>query len=136
MKSAFSRGVVLTLATVLGGVVAQFGVASADDSATTKPTTVPAVIPWADAAKHVGETVSITGPVISTHKSAAGKTVSLNIGKDYPDPGRFTIFVSTDKPDDADAAYKGKSVTVIGKVLLYKKVAEIKASEKDLKLEP
>ena len=113
---------------------AQLRYAWADD-ATTKPTTAPTAVAWTDAAKHVGETVSVSGPVISTHKSRDGKTVSLNIGKDFPAADRFTVFLTTDNADKADDTYKGKTVTVSGKIELYKKVAEIKATEKDITVE-
>jgi hypothetical protein len=136
MKTKFLNGSLVCLAIIVGAVAVQRGVAGADDSATTKPTTAPAVVAWTDAAKHVGETVTITGPVISTHKITGGKSVSLNIGKDYPATDRFTIFLTTDKPDEAATSYKDKTVTVTGKVVLYKKVPEIKVSEKDLKVEP
>jgi DNA/RNA endonuclease YhcR with UshA esterase domain len=120
---------VLSLLAVLGFWVAAVRPAVADDApATSKPV----AIDWSGAAKHVGETVTVTGPVISTHASNGGKSVSLNIGKDYPATDRFTIFVTTDKAASADDTYKGKTVTVTGKIVLYKKVPEIKVDEKDV----
>jgi DNA/RNA endonuclease YhcR with UshA esterase domain len=120
---------VLSLLAVIGFWAADVRPAVGDDAA---PTSKPVAIDWSDAAKHVGETVTVTGPVISTHASTNGKTVSLNIGKDYPAADRFTIYLTTDKAAKADETYKGKTVTVTGKVVLYKKTPEIKADEKDV----
>jgi DNA/RNA endonuclease YhcR with UshA esterase domain len=55
----------------------------------------------------------------------------LNIGKDFPDESRFTVFISggDDTPEDA---YSGKTVTVTGEVQMYRNVPEIKVSAKDV----
>ena len=93
---------------------------------TSQPTTGPAAaVDWSEAAKHVGETVTVTGPVMGTH--VAGKNVVLNVGKDYPAPDRFTILVPFDAAagKSADDLFAGKTVTVTGPVKLYKKVPEI-----------
>jgi len=106
---------------------------SADDAvkpATMPATTTAAAINWDQAAKHVGETVTVTGPVKGTHVSTGGKTLILNIGKDYPDPGRFSIMIATDAKNPAKADdYTGKTVTVTGKIVLYRNVPEIKADK-------
>jgi hypothetical protein len=92
---------------------------------TSMPTTAPAAaVDWADAAKHVGETVTITGPVKGTH--VVGDNVVLNVGADYPDKGRFTIMMPFDAAKgDADQQFVGKTATVTGTVKLYKKTPEI-----------
>ncbi len=93
---------------------------------TTMPTTGPAAaaISWADAGKHVGETVTVTGKVVGTH--AAGKNIVLNVGKDFPEKDRFTVMMPFDEAaGSADDQFVGKTMTVTGKVKLYKGVAEI-----------
>jgi DNA/RNA endonuclease YhcR with UshA esterase domain len=101
---------------------------------TTGPTTNPSVtITWDQAIKHVGETVTATGPVVGTHIVGDKKNMVLNVGKDYPDAGRLTIFLPyDDKAGSPDDVYKGKTVTVTGKVVLFRKTAEIKADVKDV----
>jgi hypothetical protein len=94
----------------------------------TMPTTGPSAIDWSEAAKHVGETVAVTGPVKGTH--VAGERVVLNIGKDFPDKDRFTIFVPFDAAaGSADDQFVGKTATVTGKVKMYKGVPEIVAEK-------
>ena len=96
----------------------------------TQPTTAPVVVKWEEAAKHVGETVTITGPVKGTHVTTGGKSLILNIGKDYPDTKRFTVMITTDEKNPAkEEDYKDKTVTVTGKVELYRNVPEIKVAK-------
>ena len=100
---------------------------------TSQPTTAPLAINWDQATTHVGETVTVTGPVISIHVSANKKNLSLNVGKDYPDPSRFLVFMPYDtKAASPDELYKGKAISVTGKIILYRKLAEIRADAKDV----
>jgi hypothetical protein len=106
----------------------------------TQPTTGPATtntsaITWDQAAKHVGEKLTVTGPVVGTHKVAGGRVV-LNVGKDFPDASRFTVFLTLgDDHTDPDATYKGKTISVTGKIELYHDVAEIRAKAVDVKIQ-
>ena len=131
----FACGVLLVL--VLG---ASMNRATADAPA-TQPTTGPATttasaITWDLASKHVGETLTVTGPVMGTHTTTGGKSLVLNIGKDFPDPTRFTIMIKTDDKNPASAdTYTGKNVTVTGKIELYKKVPEVKVNPADVTIE-
>jgi hypothetical protein len=109
----------------------------ATQPAATQPTTSPAAINWDEAAKHVGETVTITGPVKGTHVTSGGKSMVLNIGKDYPAADRFSVMITVDAKHPADEpAYKDKTITVTGKVELYKKVPEIKATGDQVTIAP
>ncbi len=99
-------------------------------AATMPATTAPVVIKWEEAARHVGQTVTITGPVKGTHVTGNKEALILNIGKDYPDPARFTVMIATDDKHPAkEADYKDKTVTVTGKVEIYRKVPEIKIAK-------
>jgi len=93
---------------------------------TTMPTTAPVSINWDQAKKYVGQTAVVTGPVIGTHDF--GGAAVLNVGKDFPDPGRFTVFIPAAArkgfPEDLD---QGKTITVTGTIKLYRKVPEIEA---------
>ncbi len=102
----------------------------ATQPAATQPATTSASVPeitWDEAGKHVGETVTVTGPVKGTHVTTGGKALVLNIGKDFPDPTRFTVMINTDEKNPAaPETYADKTVSVTGKIVLYRKVPEIK----------
>ncbi len=120
---------------------------------TTKPATAPATVPttttapatttasaisWDQASKHVGETVTVTGPVMGTHELSDGEHVLLNVGKDFPDDSRLTIYLTPaasapgKASPSADSTYVGKTVSVTGKIELYHDVPEIKATAADV----
>jgi DNA/RNA endonuclease YhcR with UshA esterase domain len=78
-----------------------------------------------EAAKHAGETATITGAVDGVHQSGKGN-VFLNLGGKYPNQA-FTAFIPS-----ASAAqypnpqqYEGRTVAVSGKITLYKGKPEI-----------
>jgi hypothetical protein len=93
---------------------------------TTAPTTAPAMITWETAKDHVGQLVTVTGPVVGNHDF--GGAVVLNVGKDFPAASRFTVFITADNrsamPDDL---YKGKTISVTGTIKMYHNVPEIEA---------
>ena len=95
----------------------------------SQPTTAAVAITWDTAAKHVGETVTVSGPVMGTHSIGGGKSLILNVGKDFPDAGRLTILIKGETTEDD---YKDKTVTVTGKVELFKDVPEIKVKPADV----
>jgi len=103
------------------------GPATAPTSApATAPTTAPISINWDQARGHIGQTATVTGPVVGIHDF--GGAAVLNVGKNFPDPTRFTVFISKEKrggmPDDLD---NGKTISVTGKLVLFHSLAEIQA---------
>jgi DNA/RNA endonuclease YhcR with UshA esterase domain len=79
----------------------------------------------AEAAKHVGETATITDKVDGVHQSGKGH-IFLNMGGKYPNQA-FTAYIPA-----ANAAqfpqpeqYEGRTVAVSGKITLYKGKPEI-----------
>jgi hypothetical protein len=103
---------------------------AAADSPTTMPTAVPTTAPvsinWDQAKDYIGQSVTVTGPVIGIHDF--GGAAVLNIGKDYPDPDRFTVYISADNragmPADLD---NGKTISVTGTLKTFHDVPEIEA---------
>ena len=89
-----------------------------------------AAIPFAEAAKHVGEEVTVTGKVSGVRTIASGMTF-LNFGA-RGEAGAFTA-VARAGISDAETlkAFEGKEVEVTGKVELYKGSPQIvlKSSE-------
>lgn len=78
-----------------------------------------------EAARHVGETATITNKVDGVHQSSKGH-IFLNMGGKYPNQA-FTAFIPS-----ASAAqfpnpqqYEGRTVAVSGKITLYKGKPEI-----------
>ena len=97
---------------------------AADDAPTTAPTTAPVAITWDQAKDHVGETATVTGTVIGIHDF--GQAAVLNVGKDFPAPDRFTVYIVADKRDDMPKDLdKGKSISVTGKIKMFHNVPEI-----------
>jgi DNA/RNA endonuclease YhcR with UshA esterase domain len=81
--------------------------------------------PPVEAARHVGETATVTGTVEGFHQSGKGN-IFLNMGGKYPNQA-FTAFIPS-----ASAAqfsnpqqYEGRTVAVSGKITLYKGKPEI-----------
>jgi hypothetical protein len=111
---------------VFSGLILLAGAISSADSPATMPTTTPSAINWDQAKDHVGETATVTGPVVGTHDF--GGAAVLNVGKDYPSPGRFTVYISADNragfPADLD---NGKTISVTGTIKSYHNVPEIEA---------
>jgi hypothetical protein len=121
----------LTQFTVMSAILISLATSIAGaDSPTTMPasmlTTAPVTINWDQAKDYIGQTVTVTGPVIGTHDF--GGAAVLNIGKDYPDPGRFTVYLSADNraamPPDLD---NGKTISVTGTLKTFHDVPEIEA---------
>lgn len=101
------------------------------ESAVTMPTTTPSTIRWDEAKDHIGQTVTVIGPVVGS-RDFGGPAV-LNIGKDFPDPSRFTVFIAPEKragvPNDL---YVGKTISVTGTLKSFHDVPEIEAGAADI----
>lgn len=91
------------------------------------------VISWKDAAKHIGEYVTVEGKVVDSKgyvfKGGRGTASFLNIGKPYPEPDRFTVVIWPEDrsrfPEEPENYYLGKKVRVSGRIKKYKGTPEI-----------
>ena len=104
----------------------------APQTATTKSTTPTAsAIIWSEAINHIGERTTVYGPVIgATYASSSkGQPTFLNVGKNYPDPARFTVLIwGSDRSKFSptpEIQYKGRTIYVYGLIELYQGSAEI-----------
>ena len=104
----------------------------APQTAATKSTTpTTAAILWSEAINHIGERTTVYGPVIgATYASSSkGQPTFLNVGKNYPDPARFTVLIwGSDRSKFSPAPeiqYKGRTIYVYGLIELYQGSAEI-----------
>ena len=79
----------------------------------------------AEAAKHVGETATVTDTVDGVHQSGKGN-IFLNIGGKYPNQA-FTAFIPSSSAAQFSnpQQYEGRTVSVSGKISLYKGKPEI-----------
>ncbi len=88
-------------------------------------------VSWQNAYQHIGEIVTIFGPVVDSHwaRSSNGKPTFLNIGKPYPDESRFTVLIWGDDRskfvETPETMFLGKSVYVTGLVEEYNGSCEI-----------
>lgn len=88
-------------------------------------------ISWSGAINHVGDTASVQGSVISTHYASTsnGQPTFLNVGRDYPDHGRFTVVIwGEDRASFSippEEAYASKTICVTGTIQRYQGVPEI-----------
>ncbi len=78
-------------------------------------------IPWSDAAAHAGTTQRVCGPLVSVRGSS--DDVFLNLGRDYPDPDRFTIVIWD--IGGVEPIRLGTTVCTSGQIVLYEGVAQI-----------
>ena len=78
-----------------------------------------------EAAKHVGETATITDRVDGVHQSGKGN-IFLNMGGKYPNQA-FTAFVPSSSATQFSQPqqYEGRTVSVSGKITLYHGKPEI-----------
>src|SRR6266480_7628620 len=78
-----------------------------------------------EAAKHVGETATITGMVDGVHQSGKNN-IFLNMGGKYPNQA-FTAFIPSSSAAQFPnpQQYEGRTVSVSGKITLYKGKPEI-----------
>jgi DNA/RNA endonuclease YhcR with UshA esterase domain len=83
------------------------------------------VIPDGEAAKHIGEVVSVRGRVAGVYTSRSNTTF-INFGKPYPHH-TFTavIFSSASTRFKNAASWEGRVITVTGHVKLYRGKPEI-----------
>ena len=79
----------------------------------------------AEAAKHVGETAIVKDKVDGFHESGKGN-IFLNMGGKYPNQA-FTAFIPSGSAGQFANAqqYEGKTVSVSGKIQVYKGKPEI-----------
>jgi hypothetical protein len=94
-------------------------------------------IDWSEAGKFIGEYKTVCGPVIDSNYATSidGAPTFLDIGKAYPDAGRFTvIFWEKNRgnfPDNPETLYSGKTICVYGLIQSNTGTAEIEATKSD-----
>jgi len=90
------------------------------------------VIPWEEAYRHVGETITIEGPVVSVPDEPKGKRTFIDIGEEWPSKNRISCLIWEDHLAEFGSIeqYDGKTVHVSGKIEEYNGVIQIVLRDK------
>ena len=97
--------------------------------------TGPPVYSWDQAPNHIGEYATVCGPIKSaTYFSRVdGSPTFINIGRNYPDPARFTALIwGRNRPNFGSAPenrYASGSLCTTGAIELYNGSAQIEVNE-------
>lgn len=89
-------------------------------------------ISWKDAPGHIGERVTVYGPVLATNYASGsnGQPTYIDIGAAYPDENRVSVVVwGEDRgafPQPPETMYENKTVRVTGEIYEYNGVCNIK----------
>jgi hypothetical protein len=111
---------------------AQTGYSTTPPAAPPQPQISNGAIDWTEAAQHIGETVTIYGPVAgSTYASTSnGQPTYIDIGASYPDARRVSIVVwGEDRGNFSvlpENAYLGEPICVTGEIYVYDNACYIK----------
>lgn len=86
-------------------------------------------VPWQDARRVAGMVAEVKGPVVGTTYAPrrSGRPTFLYLGRDYPDPERFTVVIwgrNRGKFRAPERRYRGRTICVIGHVRLSRGVPQ------------
>jgi hypothetical protein len=115
---------------------------AASASTSSNATGVTAAIPdgaieWTEASAHVGETVSVYGPVKGSSylSDSEEKHTCIDIGTEYPDEHRVNMDIEDKNrdnfPGDPESIYLGKTVCVTGEIYEHDGIPYIKVASAD-----
>lgn len=125
---------VIGLLLILGISIITCSQQSSTPSSSQPSSATEVVISWEEAKWHIGERVTVCGPVVGTTYafSSKGQPTFINIGRNYPDPNRFTVVIwGTNRhkfSPPPDIYYRGKTICVYGLITEYKGIAQIEAT--------
>lgn len=112
-------GMKVRLTVIAAGLALVSGCATASE-----PVDAATDLNWEGAAFYVGTTQMICGPVAGVSVTR-GKDTFVNIGRDYPDPDRFTFVIFDQEASDYDRAKLDGNVCATGLVKLYEGSAQM-----------
>ena len=88
-------------------------------------------ITWDQAADYVGRVAQVCGPVMDTswNELAEDSPTYLNMGKPYPEKGRFSVLIRSENrihfPGRPEKFYLGKTICVTGVIQMNNGVPQI-----------
>jgi hypothetical protein len=101
------------------------------------PPPCPGAIQWHEAHAHVGEFRRVIGSVVSTRfaSTSRGSPTFLNLGKPYPDSGRFQVVIWAENranfPGAPESFYLGRTICVTGLIEVFRGIPEIEADSSE-----
>jgi len=109
-------------------------------TATQEPPTKTAALPanainWEEASAHIGERITVCGPVVDATfaRTTKGQPTFINLGRKYPDPNRFSILIwgkyRSKFSSPPESSYLDKNICVTGLIVAYKGQAEVEVND-------
>ena len=95
------------------------------------------LVPWNEAKYHIGEMATVYGPVVATYYDEVVDegTTFLNIGKDYPDPEGFSVWIDKyNRPNFFKAPeryYYEKNISVTGLIIEIEGLPHMEVTDSD-----
>lgn len=92
-------------------------------------------ISWDEAAGQLDEVTTVSGPVVEASyiTSVDGKPTFINLGKQHPDPDRFTVVIWDNNrssfPNNPEEYYLGKEICVRGLISSYQGSLQIEVND-------
>jgi hypothetical protein len=92
-------------------------------------------IPWIEVKNYIGEIVTVYGPVVATYydETTDDRTTFINIGKDYPDPEGFSVWIDginrTNFSEAPEIYYYEKSISATGLVVEIDGIAHMEITD-------
>jgi len=93
------------------------------------------IIPWIEAGNYIGKIVTVYGPVVATYydETTDDKTTFINIGKDYPDPDGFSVWIDnmnrTNFSEAPEIYYYEKSISATGLIVEIDGIAHMEVTD-------
>jgi exonuclease VII large subunit len=89
-------------------------------------------VPAAEAASHVGQSVTVEGTVSEVHTARSGKATFIDIGGSYPNEAFTAVIFERSMSSVGDVSgLAGKTVDVTGTIQVYEGRPEIVVSSRD-----
>ena len=131
--------VITTVLVVVLGIIGCAPSSSPPPTSAPSPTVIPTLpsgtISWTEAKYHMGQVTTVCGPVVDTQwvTDSQDKPTILSIGKEYPDPNRFTVVIALHNrdnfPQPPEEYYLGKTICVTGLIYPYKGVPQMSVKD-------
>ncbi len=117
--AALVVAILMGIGRIGSGLIDQSGSGSAPDPDCTE------AIAWDEAADHEGSEETVRGRVEGARyvEDAGGQPTFLNVGRDHPDPDRFTVVIWSDVriqfDQDPEMLFQGQEICVAGEIQMH-----------------
>jgi hypothetical protein len=133
LAACASNPIILTQVVTVVVTAAPPAATAAATAAPAEPASAepPAALNWDEAADHIGEEATVCGLVMGAAYASGsnGQPTFLNVGRDFPDPARFTVVIwGADRPSftaPPETAYLNQTICVEGIIEEFDGMAEM-----------